>query len=81
MKVDTTAGGDSSPLFLLATRLFVHYKFKTRVKFDAHAALTDDDYARDVLKQVRAHDDATLQELADRFEAGRFPEGAEASPA
>jgi len=65
--------GDTGPLFVLATRLYVHYKFKTRSTFSPDAALIDDDYAREVLALVRATGDKTLLEMADRFEAGRFP--------
>jgi len=72
MSVKGTAGGDASPLFLLATRLFVHYKFKTRNTFDASAALVDDDYARDMLKKIRIVQDPTLLKMADEFEEARF---------
>jgi len=65
--------GDTGPLFVLATRLYVHYKFKSRNTFSPEAALIDDDYAREVLQQVRAVKDKTLLEMADRFEAARFP--------
>ena len=65
-----------SPLFVLATRLFVHYKFKTRQVFEPAATLIDDDYAREVLEKVRAAGDVQLRQLADRFEAARFPKGA-----
>jgi len=65
--------GDTGPLFVLATRLYVHYKFKTRSTFSPEAALIDDDYAREVLALVRATGDKTLVQMADRFEAGRFP--------
>jgi len=71
--------GDSQPLFVLATRMYVHYKFKTRNTFSAEATLIDDAYAREVLKQVRITRDKSLLEMADRFEAARFP--AAAAPA
>jgi hypothetical protein len=61
-----------APLFALATRLFVHYKFKTRKTFDPSATLIDDDYAREVLASVRAIPDARLKQLADAFEEARF---------
>ncbi len=51
------------------------YKFKTRSTFSAEAALIDDDYALEVLAKVRATRDKALLEMADRFEAARFPEG------
>ena len=70
--------GDIGPLFVLATRMYVHYKFKTRKEFSAEAALIDDDYAREVLGQVRLTRDPKLLEMADRFEAARFPDGAAA---
>ena len=69
----TANAGDGSPLFVLATRLYVHYKFKSRNTFSPEAALIDDAYAREVLAQVRVFKDKTLQELADRFEEARFP--------
>ncbi len=69
------SAGDTGPLFVLATRMYVHYKFKTRSTFSAEAALIDDDYAQEVLAQVRATRDKALLEMADRFEAARFPEG------
>lgn len=72
--------GDTGPLFVLATRMYVHYKFKTRKEFSAEAALIDDDYAREVLGQVRLTRDPKLLDMADRFEAARFPAGAKASP-
>jgi hypothetical protein len=59
-------------VFVLATRLFVHYKFKTRKAFDPSATLVDDAYAREVLSQVRAIPDARLKQLADAFELARF---------
>ena len=68
--------GDTGPLFVLATRLYVHYKFKTRTSFSPEATLVDDDYAREVLARVRVTRDRTLLEMADRFEAARFPSGA-----
>ncbi len=61
-----------APQFVLATRLYVHYKFKARKTFNPQAALIDDDYAREVLTDVRASGDVTLLELADHFEAVRF---------
>jgi hypothetical protein len=67
--------GDTGPLFVLATRMYVHYKFKTRSTFSAEAALIDDYYAQEVLAKVRATRDKALVEMADRFEAARFPEG------
>ena len=62
----------NAPLFVLATRLFVHYKFKTRKTFDPSATLIDDAYAREVLAAVRAIPDARLKQMADLFEAARF---------
>ena len=64
-----------APQFVLATRLYVHYKFKARKTFNPQAALIDDDYAREVLNDVRACSDPTLLQLADHFEAARFPYG------
>jgi len=75
------ATDSDTPLFVLATRLYVHYKFKTRQAFEPAAALIDDEYAREVLMQVRAVGDAQLWELADRFEAARFPSAAAAPQA
>lgn len=69
-----------SPLFVLATRLYVHYKLKARKTFNPQAALIDDDYAREVLTRVRAMGDLSLLEMAERFEAARFPAGAAAHP-
>ena len=73
--------GDTGPLFVLATRMYVHYKFKTRKEFSAEAALIDDDYAREVLGLIRLTRDPRLLEMADRFEAARFPGAAAAQPA
>jgi hypothetical protein len=73
--------GDTGPLFVLATRMYVHYKFKTRSTFSPEAALIDDDYAREVLQQVRITRDKALLEMADRFEAARFPAAAEPAQA
>jgi hypothetical protein len=79
--------GGESPLFVLATRLYVHYKFKTRKSFDPSAALIDDDYAKEVLALARAVKDAKLHELAAAFEQARFggaapaPTVAKAKPA
>ena len=75
-----TSAGDTGPLFVLATRMYVHYKFKTRKEFSAEAALIDDDYAREVLGLVRQTRDPKLLEMADRFEAARLPGDAKASP-
>ena len=80
MKSNKASAGDTGPLFVLATRMYVHYKFKTRKEFSAEAALIDDDYAREVLAQVRLTRDPKLMEMADRFEAARLP-GAAAAPA
>lgn len=63
----------SGPLFVLATRLYVHFKFKTRKTFNPQAALIDDEYAREVLQQVRAVPDLRLKAIADEFEQHRFP--------
>ena len=71
--------GDTGPLFVLATRMYVHYKFKTRKEFSAEAALIDDDYAREVIGLVRLTRDPKLLDMADRFEAARFP-GREGAP-
>jgi len=68
----------NAPPFVLATRLYVHYKFKTRQTFEPATTLTDDQYAREVLKRVRAVGDVKLREMADRFEAVRFPSAAAA---
>ena len=68
--------GSNGPLFVLATRLYVHYKFKTRTSIDLRSAINDDDYARDVLRRARAIPDRKMQDLADRFEAVRFPAAA-----
>lgn len=61
-----------TPLFAAASRMFVHYKFKTRMTFDAQRLLRDDDYARNVLVRVRAVGDRKLDEMAHRFELERF---------
>ena len=63
---------NEAPLFVLATRLYVRYRFKTHKTIDPQFMLVSDDYARAVLKQVREAKDATLDELAARFEAARF---------
>lgn len=73
MSGSESAHDSEAPLFVLATRLYVHYKFKTRRTFEPQAALIDDAYAREVLALVRAVPDAKLKEMADRFEAVRFP--------
>lgn len=75
------SAGDTGPLFVLATRLYVHYKFKTRTTFNPEAALIDDGYACEVLAQVRTTRDKALLEMADRFEAARFPKGMPAAAA
>ena len=59
-------------VFVLATRLFVHYKFKTRKSIDPSAMLVDDAYAREVLAQARAIPDKRLQGIANLFEVARF---------
>lgn len=61
------------PVFVAATRLYVHYKFKTHQEFDVNAAVRDDAYAREVLAKMRAVADPRLQALAQRFEVLRFP--------
>jgi hypothetical protein len=76
MEEDTYSSNNAALLFVLVTRLYVHYKFKTREVFEPAAVLLDDDYAREVLHRVRAVADAQLQEMAARFEAARFPRGA-----
>ena len=63
---------DSNALFVLATRMYVHYKFKTRKSFDPSAALVDDAYAHEVLALVRSVKDSKLDEMARSFEQGRF---------
>jgi hypothetical protein len=68
----SSEGGDEAPLFVLASRLYVHYKFKTRKSINPQAMLIDDDYAREVLSQVRRVKDAKLQDMAARFEQFRF---------
>jgi hypothetical protein len=75
-----SAHASEAPLFVLATRLFVHYKFKTRQTFDPSAMLVDDAYAREVLSQVRTVGDARLRDMADRFELARFGRLAAAPP-
>ena len=80
MAGNQSALDSDAPLFVLATRLYVHYKFKTRKSFEPQAVLIDDAYAREVLAQVRAVPDARLKEIADRFEAARFP-GSVTAPA
>lgn len=70
---------DSNSLFVLATRMYVHYKFKTRKSFDPSAALVDDAYAHEVLALVRSTKDSKLDEMARTFEQGRF--GKLATPA
>lgn len=80
MAGNESAHDSEAPMFVLATRLFVHYKFKTRKAFDPSATLIDDAYAREVLAQVRAVPDARLKALADAFEAARFG-GAAPAPA
>jgi hypothetical protein len=61
------------PVFVHATRLYVHYRFKTHQEFDVHRAVRDEPYARELLYKARAAGDPQLQQLADRFEAVRFP--------
>jgi hypothetical protein len=68
----SSEGGDEAPLFVLASRLYVHYKFKTRKSINPQAMLIDDDYAREVLSQVRGVKDAKLLDMATRFEHARF---------
>jgi len=65
-------GGDETPLFVLASRLYVHYKFKTRKSINPQAMLIDDAYAREVVALVRGVKDVRLQEMAARFERARF---------
>lgn len=65
----------NAPLFVISTRLFAYYRFRTRNTFDVPAAMQDDDYARDVLRMVRAVPDAKLQAFADQFELQRFTGG------
>ena len=72
---------DSNSLFVLATRMYVHYKFKTRKSFDPSAALVDDAYAHEVLALVRSVKDSRLDEMARSFEQGRFGELAQPKPA
>ena len=72
MSANGSAHDSDTPLFVLSTRLFVHYKFKTRKTFDPSATLIDDAYAHEVLAMVRAIPDARLQQLADAFEIARF---------
>lgn len=73
MSSSGSAGASDAPPFVLATRLFVHYKFKTRRSFDPARVLRDDAYAREVLEHARSTGDRALREMADRFEAVRFP--------
>lgn len=68
----SSESGDDTPLFVLASRLYVHYKFKARKSINPQAMLIDDDYAREVVAQVRTIRDAKLQEMATRFEQARF---------
>jgi hypothetical protein len=68
----SSESGDDAPLFVLASRLYVHYKFKARKSINPQAMLIDDAYAREVLAQVRTVKDARLQEMALRFEHARF---------
>lgn len=70
--MDSSESGDESPLFVLASRLYVHYKFKARKSINPQAMLIDDDYAREVLAQVRQVKDVKLHEMAARFERARF---------
>lgn len=77
----SSEGGDESPLFVLASRLYVHYKFKARKSINPQAMLIDDDYAREVLAQVRQVKDVKLHEMAARFERARFGGGAPAPKA
>jgi hypothetical protein len=72
LPMQSSEGGDESPLFVLASRLYVHYKFKARKSINPQAMLIDDDYAREVLAQVRGVKDAKLQDMATRFERARF---------
>jgi hypothetical protein len=68
----SSESGDESPLFVLASRLYVHYKFKARKSINPQAMLIDDGYAREVLAQVRLVKDMKLHEMAARFERARF---------
>lgn len=68
----SSESGDESPLFVLASRLYVHYKFKARKSINPQAMLIDDDYAREVLAQIRGFKDTKLHEMAARFERARF---------
>ena len=68
----SSESGDETPLFVLASRLYVHYKFKTRKPINPQAMLIDDDYAREVVAEVRRVNDARLQDMATRFEHARF---------
>jgi hypothetical protein len=74
MSGNNAAHDSDAPLFVLATRLFVHYKFKTRKTFDPSATLIDDAYAREVLATVRAIPDPKLHEMANAYETARFGE-------
>ena len=79
--MESSEGGDESPLFVLASRLYVHYKFKARKSINPQAMLIDDDYAREVLAQVRMVKDVKLHEMAARFERARFGGAAPAQKA
>jgi len=79
--MQSSESGDETPLFVLASRLYVHYKFKTRKSIDPQAMLIDDDYAREVVAQVRRVNDAKLHDMAARFEQARFGGGAPTSKA
>lgn len=68
----SSESGDEAPLFVLASRLYVHYKFKTRKSINPQAMLIDDAYAREVLAQVRLVKDVKLHDMAARFEQVRF---------
>lgn len=64
--------GGAAPLFVLATRMYVRYKFKMRRNFDPQRVLADDAYAREVVTLVRNTRDSQLLAMADRFELARF---------
>jgi hypothetical protein len=70
--MQSSENGADTPLFVLVTRLYVHYRFKTRKTFNPQATLIDDDYAREVLALVRSVNDPNLQEMAAAYEAARF---------
>lgn len=76
----SSEGSEDMPLFVLATRLYVRFKFKTRRSFDPQRVLVDDAYAREVLMLVRATRDAPLLAMADRFERARFGGGLAEAP-